>query len=160
MDVEKEIGQIITDLELPPRFTFTLLLQNVKKFVGKEIFVASWHFPPQITGACLHGNEGIYIFYADGTPIAHQQLIIIHEITHIVRADKGEGLNGEEERTVIEAIKKTNAKYSEAAKNVLLRRMTRSTDEGQVDQLAVGLMQRLIPERQGTEATLEKMDLD
>jgi len=156
----QQLKNIFDSLRLPSRFMFTEFVNSIQVYVSKEIIFWPWQFPPNITGACLDGDKTIYIFYAeDATPII-TILIKIHELIHIIHGNRDTQLHRQEEMILKEMILQTGIHYRSDVNNMIMRSVSSSRLEAEVEEMALAIVSQLLPERSGSTLSLAHINLD
>lgn len=149
---------ILNRVNLGRRFTFSALLRATEAIAGKEITFISWPFPPAVTGAKLQSEDRIYVFYAQGVAPVYELLIKIHELIHILLGREDACAAGE--ASVIDAVRHSLAVYGTMVDGLVLRSIGGAAEEWEIDEAAVALLERLVPERVGHERSLAEIVLD
>lgn len=160
MNTDQQLRELLTKLKLPARFTFSDLVRSVQVYSTKKISFLPWSLPPHVTGACLQSDSSIYIFYPEGAMPAYQTVIKLHELTHVVLGHSHTQLNRQEEEYITNAILGVNLSYKDGAQGLVLRSLTNSNPESEVENLARELLHRLLPERSPDEQSLSKLNMD
>lgn len=162
MNAREKLDKIINDLSLRKRFTFSEFVESVQVYSAKDVTFVPWKFPPHVTGACLQSENTIYVFYAESTPPAYQTIVKLHELVHVVLGYTQSILDREEEKLVKNTILGTHALYMPQTNKFVMRSLLLRNDmkEKEVDELALMITHRLLPERSGAERDLTQIDLD
>lgn len=160
--MEHKLDEIIKILGLSPRFTFSSFVLRLEQHLSKRFVFYPWEFPAHITGACLESENTIYIFFDETASPIHQIIIKLHEILHVILGYRNSGLSKEEEDSVKHSIIGTGYSYRQDIDNFVMRNINQinSSIEREIDDLALLLTQRLLPERSDAEDELVQMNLD